>query len=87
MLRDARLLEAGALFEGGPWQRAKQLCQAAETFQRRLWPCWFAMSAPPLQARPVDALLWHAMSAASGKLPRTTQAFKRILAKQTDKKI
>ena len=87
VLRNARLIEAGALFEGTPWQRAKQLLQAAETFRLRFWPCWFAMSAPPSQARPVDALIWHAMSAAGGKLPRTTQAFARILATQFDKKI
>ncbi len=87
VLRDARLIEAGALIAGAPWQRAKQLRQAAQDFTGRLWPCWFAMSAPPSQARRVDALLWHAMSAAGGKLPRSTQAFARILATQSEKKI
>ena len=61
------------------WQRAVGLHAATQRFMVRSWPCWWALKAPPEHATRLEALLWHAARAGSGKLPQTARRYHQII--------
>jgi hypothetical protein len=82
-VRDIWLREAGALFEGGPWQRAQWLRAEIRRFAAGPWQRWRAQALPPENAGRLDVLL-HFAFRVEAPMPKTTQAVWAIL-KQCEK--
>lgn len=81
--RDIWLREAGALFEGGPWQRAQWLRAELRRFAAGAWPRQRTRALPPDGASRLDVLL-HFAFRVGAPMPNTTQAVWAIL-KQCEK--
>lgn len=81
-LRLNHLLAAADVLPGpSHWARCQQLAEAARAFRTRRWQRWKDLDAPPPEARPVDAHLWHARRVGE-ELPETPEAYCGIVPKQ-----
>ena len=84
-VRNWHLLQASELVGADysqRWQRAKLLYAAAQHFMARTWPCWWALEAAPTHATKIEALLWNAARAGSGRLPKTVRRYAQIIQEQ-----
>lgn len=61
------------------YRRAVRLHAAAQHFMARQWPCWWHLKTPPSNASKLEALLWHAAQAGSGRLPTTARRYAQLL--------
>lgn len=77
-MRNAWLVEAAALLDGGLRQRAEQLRAAVRRYAITKWPRWRAMALPPAEATRVECCIHFAFRACS-MMPESVQAFVDII--------
>lgn len=84
-VRDERLNELATWLRDSegwgpePWPLAREIHRRACYFERRLWPVWWHLIAPPGHAFADERLLWHARHAAGLPLPGSPERYLQIL--------
>lgn len=65
--------------ENRPWMRAVALHSEVNRFMGHQWACWCNLAEAPPGASDVNHLLFLAIRAGGGKLPKTTRSYSSIL--------